>query len=107
MACGTPVVATRAGALAEVVETGGGGVLVPIDDPVALAAAIAELASQPTRRAELGRHARPRIEAAYSWRRVAARTAEVYAELAAERARWPRAAATDGPPGGEEVGTSP
>lgn len=81
MACGTPVVATRAGALAEVVETGRGGILVPIDDPVALAAAIEQLAEQPERREALGARARPRIEAAYAWRHIAARTVEVYAEL--------------------------
>ncbi len=40
MACGTPVVATRAGALPEVVGEEGAGILVPPRDPQALAAAI-------------------------------------------------------------------
>jgi len=43
MACGAPVVATRAGALPEVVATGGGGILVERDDPVSLAAGMALL----------------------------------------------------------------
>jgi len=83
MACGTPVVASAAGALPEVVETGGGGMLVPPEDPEALAKAIASLAEQPEARQALGARAPARIDAAYSWARVAARTAEVYAELLA------------------------
>jgi glycosyltransferase involved in cell wall biosynthesis len=85
MACGTPVVAAAAGALPEVVETGGGGLLVPPEDPEALAKAISTLAEQPEARSAMGARAPARIESAYSWRRVAARTAEVYAEAIASR----------------------
>jgi glycosyltransferase involved in cell wall biosynthesis len=85
MACGTPVVATRAGALPEVVETGRGGILVPPGDAEALAKGIATLLEQPAARAELSREAPARIEAAYSWQTVAARTAEVYDEVVEER----------------------
>lgn len=85
MACGTPVVATSAGALPEVVGVGGGGVLVPPDDPEALAKAIASLLEQPETRRALGARARPRVVEAYSWARVATRTAEVYREVLAER----------------------
>jgi glycosyltransferase involved in cell wall biosynthesis len=85
MACGTPVVASAAGALPEVMETGGGGLLVPPEDPEALAKAISTLAEQPEARRAMGARAPARIEAAYSWRRVAARTAEVYAEAIGER----------------------
>lgn len=87
MACGTPVVATRAGALSEVVEQGGGGVLVPLDDIDALARAIDELLSQPERRRELGAHARERVVARFSWPRIAAATLGVYREVLAERGR--------------------
>jgi glycosyltransferase involved in cell wall biosynthesis len=82
MACGTPVVAAASGALPEVVRAGGGGILVPPESPEALAKAIAALAEQPEARRALGARAPGRIEAAYSWARVAARTAGVYAELA-------------------------
>jgi len=85
MACGTPVVATSAGALPEVVGVGGGGVLVPPDDPEALAKAVASLLEQPETRRARGARARPRVEQAYAWPRVAARTAEVYREVLAER----------------------
>ena len=85
MACGTPVVTTDAGALPEVVHVGGGGVLVPPDDPDALAKAIGDLLAQPELRADLGRRARPRIDEAFAWPRIAERTAEVYHEVIAER----------------------
>jgi glycosyltransferase involved in cell wall biosynthesis len=86
MACGTPVVASDAGALPEVVGTGGGGVLVPPDSPEALAKAIRSLLEQPDTRQALGRHARARIEAAYAWPRVAERTAAEYQHVVAEHA---------------------
>jgi glycosyltransferase involved in cell wall biosynthesis len=85
MACGTPVVATNAGALPEVLAAGGAGVLVPVDDPGALAKAIAELLAQPERRREMSAHAHARIAAAYAWPAIAARTEEVYLEAVAAR----------------------
>jgi glycosyltransferase involved in cell wall biosynthesis len=87
MACGAPVVASAAGALPEVVETGGGGILVPPGDPDALAKAIASLHEQPEARRRLAAQARERIVASYSWPRIAARTAELYAALVAARGR--------------------
>ncbi len=84
MACGTPVVASAAGALPEVLAVGGGGRTVPPDDPVALAQAIRELLAAPEERRRLGARARPRIEAAYAWPRVAARTADIYREVLLE-----------------------
>jgi glycosyltransferase involved in cell wall biosynthesis len=90
MACGTPVVATSAGALPEVVRVGGGGLLVPRDDSDALAKAIATLLEQPQMRGEMGARARPLVEATFSWARVAERTARVYQEVVEERGRNPR-----------------
>ena len=90
MACGTPVVATRAGALPEVVETGGAGVLVPVDDPDALAKAIAGLLEQPETRRAMSARAPARIETAYAWPSIAVRTEAVYREAIAERAGFRR-----------------
>ncbi len=87
MACGTPVVATAAGALPEVLAAGGGGLLVPREDPEALAKAIATLLEQPQTRLALGARARSGIEAAFAWPAVAERTAAVYRQVLAERAR--------------------
>jgi glycosyltransferase involved in cell wall biosynthesis len=81
MACGTPVVASSAGALPEVMAIGRGGPLVPPGDAPALATAIANLLAHPDARARLGAEARPRIEAAFAWPRVARATAEVYAAV--------------------------
>jgi len=94
MACGTPVVANAAGALPEVVSTGGGGVLVDAARPDALARAIRSLLADVRARAELGAQGRKGVEAAYAWPRVAARTAEVYAELVAARRGRPASTST-------------
>jgi len=80
MACGTPVVASRAGALPEVLETGGAGVLVAVDDPEALAKAIGSLLEQPEMRRAMSGRAPSRIHAAYAWPAIAARTEAVYRE---------------------------
>jgi glycosyltransferase involved in cell wall biosynthesis len=87
MACATPVVATRAGALPEVVATGGGGVLTPVDDVPALAKEIAALLGAPSWRRELGVRGRSGVVAAYGWPAIAARTADEYARVIAERRR--------------------
>jgi glycosyltransferase involved in cell wall biosynthesis len=87
MACGAPVVASAAGALPEVIETGGGGLLVPPADPDALAKAVATLLEQPDARRRLAADARSRIVDAYSWPRIAERTAALYADLVARRGR--------------------
>jgi glycosyltransferase involved in cell wall biosynthesis len=94
MACGAPVVACAAGALPEVVTTGGGGRLVPPANPEALAAAVRELLDDPVLRAELGARGREGIVDAYAWPRVAAATAEVYAEVVAARRGWPHSTTT-------------
>jgi glycosyltransferase involved in cell wall biosynthesis len=56
--CGVPVVATRVGALHEVVEDGVTGLLVPPERAEALAAAILTLLDDPARRAEMGQAGR-------------------------------------------------
>jgi glycosyltransferase involved in cell wall biosynthesis len=94
MACETPVVATRAGALPEVMTTGGGGLLVNRDDPEELAKGLATLLDQPDARAELGARGRQGIVNAYSWPRIARATAEVYVEAIAERRGRPASTTT-------------
>lgn len=81
MACGTPVIATRAGALPEVVGEEGAGILVPTRDPGALAQAILEVLRDPERRGKMGVAGRQRVEKLFTWERVAERTFEVYREL--------------------------
>lgn len=78
MACGTPLVASRAGAIPEVV--GDGGVLVPAGDAQQLAVEIAALLDEPDRARRLGERARARVIERFSWAAVASRTADVYAQ---------------------------
>lgn len=86
MACGTPVVATRAGALTEVLEHTGGGLLTPRDDPAALAAGIDRLLADPALRARLARRGREQVVQTYSWPQIARATADAYQEVLARLA---------------------
>ena len=61
MAAGLPVVATRVGALLEIVDHQT-GVLVPPDDVDAMAVALRRLAGEPATRAAMGRSGRERVE---------------------------------------------
>jgi len=58
LGCGLPVVATKVGAIPEMVNDQQNGYLVPTRDPRALAAAIGSLVSSPSRRTALGRSSR-------------------------------------------------
>jgi glycosyltransferase involved in cell wall biosynthesis len=81
MSCGTPVIATRAGALPEIVGDDAAGILVPPADPRALAAAIKRLLADKPLRQKMGQAARKRIEDFFSWQAAARKTVEVYREL--------------------------
>lgn len=86
MACGVPVVSTRAGALPEVIGTSGeAGVLVEAGEPASLVRPIRELLDQPERRFAMGVAGRARVESLFTWRRTAERTAELYEEAIAAR----------------------
>ncbi|ASU78380.1 glycosyltransferase family 1 protein [Actinopolyspora erythraea] len=81
MACGTPLVASRAGAIPEVVGADGTTAeLVPPGDAEALAAGLGALFDAPERRAALGAAGRQRVLTHYSWSSVAAATVDCYAE---------------------------
>jgi glycosyltransferase involved in cell wall biosynthesis len=78
MAMGLPVVATRVGGLAELVEDNVTGFLVEPEDPAALAAAMVKLINDPTLAAQLGRAGRAVAVAAYTPDRFADRVAALY-----------------------------
>ncbi len=82
MACGTAVVASRVGGIPEVVDDGTTGLLVPPDDPRALADAINTVLTDPTRAAAMGQAGRDRAVAEFGWPAVADRTAALYASVA-------------------------
>ncbi len=84
MACATPLVVSRAGAIPEVV--GDDGVcadLVTPGDVGELTAAIAALLDDPERRTTMGAAGRARVEEMFSWRAVAEATAAAYEETIA------------------------
>jgi len=66
-ACERPLVATRVGAIPELVEDGVSGLLVPPASPAELAAAIQRLLEEPDLGTALGRAGRARLVAQYSW----------------------------------------
>jgi sugar transferase (PEP-CTERM/EpsH1 system associated) len=83
MGSGLPVVATDVGAARELVVAGQTGLLVPPEDPAALAAALATLLQAPARRAAMGAAARRRAETGFSMERMVSDYDLVYQELAA------------------------
>ncbi len=76
MASGTPLVASRTGALPEV--TGDAAVLVEPGDPEELAAILRELLDSPRRRAELSTLAWQRVQERFAWPAVARATVDEY-----------------------------
>jgi glycosyltransferase involved in cell wall biosynthesis len=75
--------------VAEIIEDGKSGLIVPPGDPAALAAALLRLHEQPTLRAELGRAGRERIGSALRVEDTIAQTAALYEELARGTASRP------------------
>ncbi|HXE57720.1 MAG TPA: glycosyltransferase family 4 protein [Gemmatimonadales bacterium] len=74
MGCGRAIVGIDAGGTPELLGRGGDtGVLVPPDDPAALAGALGELLADPARRERLGTAARARLVAGFSLERMGER----------------------------------
>ena len=80
---GLPVVATRVGQCAEVLDEGRAGVLVPPGSSGALAQALNELLRAPTRRAELGQTLRERVRRLYSAGEVMQKICAIYSKVTA------------------------
>ncbi len=86
MATGRAVVATRMGAVPEIVRPDVDGWLVPPDDPEALAAAAATLLRDPAARRRLGAQAQQRVRALFTLDRLADEVDAVYHEVVDNRA---------------------
>ncbi len=80
MRIGRPVVATAVGGTPEAVEHGVTGLLVPRQDPEALAEAIIELLLDPARRERMGRAARERAGGLFDEGRLVAALLDAYRE---------------------------
>ncbi len=80
MACGTPVVVTRAGALPEVVDDSC-GIIVEPGNAEALRDAILQLLDDPKKRTMMGRNGRKKTVARFSWPIAAQNTLDVYRDV--------------------------
>lgn len=80
-ACGLPLVATDVPGCREVVTDGVHGLLVPVRDAGALAAAVRRLQDDPALRRRLGTAARAKAVAEFGVAKVVQRTLDVYGEL--------------------------
>ena len=83
-ACGLPIVTTDWPGCRDVVADGENGLLVPIKDPTAVAAALERLAGDPDLRARMGRSGRARVERDFSLETITRETLALYGELLAE-----------------------
>jgi glycosyltransferase involved in cell wall biosynthesis len=83
LAARTPVVATRAGGIPEVITDGHHGLLVPAKDPAALARGILRLVDDRAWAARLAEAGRQRVEECFSVESMVSGNVAVYDELAA------------------------
>ena len=81
MAAGVPVVATRSGAIPEMVKNNQTGFLVSKNDPRALAEKILGLLHDEDMRMTMGRAARQWVHQNFTWNRIGEKMYECYADL--------------------------
>jgi len=81
-AAGLPVVSTATGDIGALVRDGETGLVVPPDDPVALAKAVTIVLEYPVRALRMARQARSEVEA-FTWARLRDQWAAAYAGVAA------------------------
>lgn len=81
MACGLPVVATKASGLEELVREGANGYLVNINDANALANRMAALINNPYERQRMGKESRKIAEQEFAWDYIAEQYVKVYKDI--------------------------
>jgi glycogen(starch) synthase len=78
MCLGTPLVAARTGGLAEIVQDGQTGWLVPAGDPAALAASLTQVLTDPSTARRRVAQARRDVADRFGWSSIAAQTRAAY-----------------------------
>lgn len=81
MASGLPVIATSVGGNVELVEEGVNGRLVPVNNVVAMADAVAELVDDPTLRQSMGEKGLALVRTTFNWEKTVADYLAVYDTL--------------------------
>ena len=81
MACGKACIATDVPGSRDIIEDGISGLLVPPEDPHALANAIQRLIDDPELRQQLGLAARQRVETHYTIEKEVAAHEQLYREI--------------------------
>lgn len=81
LACGVPAIVTGFPGQAELIRDHDCGLVIPHDDPAALAAAVGSLATQIERRAAMGRRGRDLIVTGHSWEQRARATGELLMQV--------------------------
>jgi glycosyltransferase involved in cell wall biosynthesis len=87
LAFGKPAVASGIGGIPDVVVDGETGILVPPNDPDALARALETLVGDPAWARRLGEAGKQRAETRFSWNAILDRTVQMYASVLAQKAR--------------------
>lgn len=83
-ACGVPVVVSDAGGLPEVVLNGKTGLVVPRDNPKALAESLLQLVLNPAQRAAFGEAGRKHVLEHYEWGRCVDKMVDAYMSTVSE-----------------------
>lgn len=86
MACGVPVIGTKAGGIPFVVDDGKTGLLVPPADPEALAKAMRSLLDNPAYAAELSDRAYKKVQRLYAWPKLVDKYVTILQRVAHEEA---------------------
>jgi glycosyltransferase involved in cell wall biosynthesis len=81
MAMGKPVIATAVGGIPEIVTSGVNGLLIPPEDPAALAKALVQLLGDPESARGLGEKGRRLVEREYTVEKMAEKVYRVYQEV--------------------------
>jgi glycosyltransferase involved in cell wall biosynthesis len=81
LAAGVPIVATKVGLFAEMLQDGKHGRLIPVDDANALAAALQSLVLDPELRVTMGANVRALRDQIPGWREIGEATTRLYREL--------------------------
>lgn len=85
MACAKPVVGTAVGGIPTVIEQRHNGLLVPSEDPDALAAALKTILGDASLSAAMGAAGLARVRAEFSWEDIVRKTTAVYSRASTER----------------------